>query len=153
MTSSLLRLPFISLVLAGLILASPSARADALKIDLAAHRVVVAADGTETKVVAEAAAPGEVIEYSASYKNTTEVVLRNIRPEVPIPAGLTYVSGSDKPAATQVRLDTGAVVAHPAVDAEGRPLPAARVRALIWTLDDLPASATRTLAVRASVNR
>lgn len=147
------RLLRISATFACLVICSLASAADDLKIDLTAHRVVLSEDGKEQKVPAEAAAPGETIEYSATYQNTSTVLLRNLRPEVPIPLGLTYVPGSDRPAATQARLDTGAVVPHPPVDAEGRPLPAAQVRALIWTLSDLPSSATSTLSVRATVNR
>lgn len=143
---------FLSILTVSWLLGAPAV-ADDLKIELVAHRVVVAADGKETKVAAESAAPGETIEYTAEYQNTTTVLLRNLRPEVPIPVGLTYVPGSVRPAATQARLENGSVVPYPPVDAEGRPLPAAQVRALIWTISDLPAAAKSTLSVRAIVNR
>lgn len=125
-----------------------------LGIKLDAFKVVPATATTaESFVAADAAAPGDIIEYRATYTNATASMLRNFLPEIPVPAGLTLIEGSDQPKASLGSLDGNTFSALPLLGADGRPVPAASIRALRWNVANLAVGETVTLRVRASVNR
>lgn len=129
--------------------------AEPVAIKLAALKVVAAAspEGTEKLVETEDAAPGDVIEYQAVYTNSSSSMVRNLVPEIPIPAGLVLLPGSDSPKAASGSLDRSTFAPLPLLDAEGRPVAPALVRALRWPSMDLAAGQTVTLRVRATIPR
>lgn len=125
-----------------------------LGIKLDALKVVPATStAAESFASADNAAPGDVIEYRAVYTNETASMLRNFLPEIPIPAGLTVVEGSDQPKATLGSLDGVKFSPLPILGADGQPVPAASIRALRWNVANLAVGESITLRVRASLNR
>jgi uncharacterized repeat protein (TIGR01451 family) len=72
---------------------------------LEARRVEVAADGKESFSPAEAAKPGDVLEYTATYRNTTASPLGNLEATLPIPPQTELVAGSVRPANAKASLD------------------------------------------------
>ena len=73
---------------------------------LDARKVVVAADGKESFAAAETAKPGDVIEYTATYRNTATQTMRNLEATLPIPANTELVAGSAAPAGARASLDS-----------------------------------------------
>ena len=125
-----------------------------LGIKLDAFKVVPAtATSAESFIAADTAAPGDVIEYRATYTNTTAGMLRNFLPEIPVPAGLTVIEGSDMPKATLGSLDGITFSALPLLGSDGQPVPAASIRALRWNVANLAVGESVTLRVRAALNR
>jgi hypothetical protein len=94
-----------------------------------------------------------VIEYRATYTNTADGVLRSVNPEVPVPAGLTAIAGSDQPKASEASLNGQDFSALPLVDADGQPVPVSKVRAFRWSVDQIQPSESVTVSIRAMVNR
>ncbi|AHF92322.1 hypothetical protein OPIT5_20780 [Opitutaceae bacterium TAV5] len=149
------------------ILAATTGLAQGLAASLEAFRVTPAtASAPETFVAADAASPGDVIEYRATYTNTTDRALKSVAPEIPVPAGLTWLAGDDaagsapaaagaatKPAPVAASLDGKTFAPLPLLDDTGRPVDPARIRALRWSIPEIGAGETVTLAVRAMVNR
>src|SRR3954466_9808223 len=72
---------------------------------LEARKVVAAADGKETYVAADQARPGDVIEYVATYPNTTRQPVRNLDGTLPIPQQTEFLPGSQNPAQAKASLD------------------------------------------------
>lgn len=73
---------------------------------LEARRVDTAADGKESFSPAEAAKPGDVLEYTATYRNTTDAPIRNLEATLPIPPQTELVAGSVRPANAKASLDS-----------------------------------------------
>jgi uncharacterized repeat protein (TIGR01451 family) len=69
-----------------------------LEVRLESRKVVAAADGKETFAPATTARPGDVIEYVATYRNTSRSPLRGLEATVPIPSNTEFVPGSERPA-------------------------------------------------------
>lgn len=80
---------------------------------LEARKVVPAADGKETFASADAARPGDVIEYAATYRNTSRQPVKNLVATLPIPDKTEYLPGSARPANAQAGLDSSAFAAIP----------------------------------------
>jgi uncharacterized repeat protein (TIGR01451 family) len=73
---------------------------------LEARKVEVAADGKESFSPAEAAKPGDVLEYTATYRNTTNSPIANLEATLPIPPQTELVAGSVRPANAKASLDS-----------------------------------------------
>ena len=84
------------------------AQAGAVETRLEAHKVERAADGRETLGDAQAARPGDVIEYAATYRNTGKQPVRNLEATLPIPANTEYLAGSAQPAQAKASVDAHA---------------------------------------------
>jgi uncharacterized repeat protein (TIGR01451 family) len=69
---------------------------DDLAIAMTQSRVVVK-EGKEAAEPADAAKPGDVIEYTAEYRNKGTKSLRTVMAIIPIPAGTEYLPDSAKP--------------------------------------------------------
>ena len=72
---------------------------------LEARKVDVGADGKESFSPASAAKPGDVIEYTATYRNNTDAAIRNLEATLPIPQDTELVAGSVRPASAKASLD------------------------------------------------
>jgi uncharacterized repeat protein (TIGR01451 family) len=137
---------------------SLSAQPSDLKVSLQAHRVVLN-EGKETLAPAEKAKPGDIIQYDASYQNNGTAAVKNVGAVVPIPAGLTLVSDSAKPAAPEASLDGKTFSAAPltrpvkneAGVMENEPVPLSEYRALRWNLAEVAPGSSTTVTVRARV--
>jgi uncharacterized repeat protein (TIGR01451 family) len=77
----------------------------AIESTLEARKVVRGADGGESFASADVAKPGDVIEYVATYRNTTLETIRDLEATLPIPAHTELIAGSARPAAARASLD------------------------------------------------
>jgi uncharacterized repeat protein (TIGR01451 family) len=73
---------------------SQAASSGAIETTLEQRKVVRAADGRERLVPADTVKPGDVIEYAATYRNTTREPVRNLEATLPIPVHTELVPGS-----------------------------------------------------------
>jgi uncharacterized repeat protein (TIGR01451 family) len=80
---------------------------------LEASKVERAADGAERLVPAQTARPGDVIEYTATYRNAGTQGVHDLDATLPIPANTEFVAGSAKPAGATASLDGRAYAAMP----------------------------------------
>ncbi len=126
-----------------------------LAISLQARKVIAQTNGREQLQPAERAFPGEVIQYDARYANQSGRPLRQIQPTLPIPAGMTYLKDSAKPAPVKASLDGKtfeAIPLHRQVQlpdgkVELHEVPATEYRALRWYISELaPGSQTNLVA-------
>lgn len=125
---------------------------------LEARKVVLAADGKETLVAAEAAKPGDVIEYVATYRNTGKQAVRNLQATLPIPANTEFIPGSPRPASAKASVDARAFADLPlkrSVQRDGKtveePVPTREVRYLRWYPGELGADKSVTFTARVRV--
>ena len=125
---------------------------------LVARKVVVGADGKESLVAADAARPGDVIEYVATYRNTGKSAVRNLEATLPIPANTELVAGSVKPGSAQASIDARAFAPMPlkrVVHRDGRQaeetVPLREYRYLRWYPGELGGEKTVTFAARVKV--
>ncbi|MGZ0657227.1 hypothetical protein ACWPKO_03800 [Coraliomargarita sp. W4R53] len=128
-----------------------SAQADPLVAQIDAYIVTTVPDQAEVLKLAEAANPGDIILYRATFENQGDAVLDAVKPIIPIPVGLAYVGGSAKPEPKEVSLDGTTFQAYPAVDAQGEPVAPSAYRALRWELSTLEADALFTAELRAKL--
>ena len=149
-----------SLVLALAVLGTGSLGAkDDLGIHLAAQRVVTLASGGEQLRNDIAVDPGDVVQYTAVYKNNSARTLRQVAPTLPIPAGLELVPASTSITPTLASVDGKKFEPYPIrrtqTLADGREvqveIPAAEYRALRWNPSDLAPGADLKITMRARV--
>jgi uncharacterized repeat protein (TIGR01451 family) len=69
------------------------------------HQKVVTRDGKEALVAADAAKPGEVIEYQAAYQNKGSAPLRRVEATLPVPVGTEVLPNSVRPSNATASLD------------------------------------------------
>ena len=131
---------------------------DAVTIALQANKVTQE-KGREALVPADQAKPGEVIEYRATYTNSSAQTVRDVWATLPIPAGLELLPPSAAPAQWLASIDGKAFAPAPLMRRERTPagievlreIPASEYRYLRWSLGTLPAKQSRTVAARARV--
>jgi uncharacterized repeat protein (TIGR01451 family) len=130
----------------------------AVETRLDAHKVERAADGRETLGDAQAARPGDVIEYTATYRNTGKQPVRNLEATLPIPANTEYVPGSVQPAQARASLDAHAFGVLPLkrrVMRDGRQVeeivPVREYRYLRWYPNELEPGKAVTFSARVKV--
>ncbi len=78
---------------------------DSVTSTLAVSRISAQADGKEIAVPANAAKPGDLLEYVAEYRNAGKDVARKLEATLPIPVGTEYLPGSGRPAPASASLD------------------------------------------------
>jgi uncharacterized repeat protein (TIGR01451 family) len=66
-------------------------------VTLIQNKVVAGPNGSERLVAADRAAPGELIEYRATYTNHGTTRVRDLAATLPIPVGMVYVPGTLAP--------------------------------------------------------
>jgi len=130
----------------------------AIETRLEARKVVRGADGTETFAPAENARPGEVIEYVATYLNTTAQPVRNLEATLPIPANTEIVLESARPNAAKASLDAVSFAAMPLTRKSKRngrdidePVPAREYRYLRWYPGELAGGKSAVFSARVKV--
>ena len=134
------------------------AQAGAVQTRLEAHKVERAADGKETLGDAQAARPGDLIEYTATYRNTGKQPVRNLEATLPIPANTEYVEGSAQPAQAKASVDAHAYGAMPLkrqVMRNGKPVeevvPLREYRSLRWYPGELEPGKSVSFTARVKV--
>lgn len=132
-----------------------------LNIKLTVHKVVIV-DGREQQVPADAAKPGDLLEYRAEYRNTGKTPTAQVKAVVPVPAqGLEYLPGSASPPAVNASVDGRRFAPAPLTRAvtlpdgrrEIRPVPAVEYRYLQWHLDELAPGARAVVKARMKVTQ
>ncbi len=126
---------------------------------LVAQRVDMV-DGKAVLKPATQSKPGDVIDYSSTYKNAGTAAADKLLATVPVPAGTTLVAGSAQPAQAQASID-GAVFApmplmrnvrQPDGSQRSEAVPLAEYRALRWDLGTLAAGRTSVVSLRVRVD-
>lgn len=137
---------------------APQGAGGPLETRLQQQKVTRASDGKEVLVAADAVRPGEVIEYTATYRNTSRQALRNVQATLPIPANTELVPGSVKPGNAQASLDGRAFADMPlkrTVTRGGKQVqedvPAREYRALRWYPGELAPEKTAAYTARVRV--
>jgi uncharacterized repeat protein (TIGR01451 family) len=127
-------------------------------VNLTAKKVVVT-DGKESLESAGTAKPGDLIQYEAVYRNTTQAAVRNLQAIVPVPQGMALVTDAAKPAAAQASVDGKNFAPMPLTrvvkkadgTSEKEPVPASEYRALRWNVAEISAGGSVAVALRVHV--
>ena len=121
---------------------------------LQVKKVLLLKDGSETLAQGEAA-PGDMLEYQATYTNRGGVPARNVQATLPVPeAGIEYVGASAAPGNVLASVDgkqfapapLQRVVTLPDGGRRSEAVPLSEYRYLRWNLGDLDAG--KTVVVR-----
>jgi uncharacterized repeat protein (TIGR01451 family) len=123
---------------------------------LEARKVVRAADGREAFAAADAAKPGDVIEYVATYRNTSRQAVRDLVATLPIPAHTEFGPGSARRAKASLDArDFGDIPLKRTVVRDGRAVeeivPYRDYRYLRWYPGALGAEMSVTFTARVKV--
>lgn len=129
-----------------------------LDIKLIAQKVAKSQDGKEFYVNADKAIPGDIILYTAIYKNTGKGIIRDLEPNLPIPTGTEFVPDSAKPKPAMASLDgkkfeqipikRKTVVNGKEIEQE---VPQTQYKALRWKVDTLDAGKEFKVEARVKV--
>ena len=149
-------------LLAGLLLATAFAVSaqtpGPLETRLAQQKVVRSADGKESTAAADTVRPGDVIEYTATYRNTGKQPLRKLEATLPIPPNTELLPGSARPANARASLDGRTFADMPlkrTVVRDGKQVqedvPLREYRALRWYPDELGPDKTVAYTARVRV--
>lgn len=135
---------------------SHAASNGAIETTLEQRKVVRAADGRERLVPADTVKPGDVIEYVATYRNTTREPVRNLEATLPIPAHTELVPGSARRAKASLDArDFGDIPLKRATLRDGRQVeelvPYRDYRYLRWYAGELGAEMSVTFTARVKV--
>lgn len=87
--------------------------AEPVQITLEARKVVRAADGRESFAAGDVVRPGDVLEYVATYRNTTREAVRGLEATLPIPVHTELLPESVRPAPVRASLDAREFAALP----------------------------------------
>jgi len=125
---------------------------------LEARTVMRAAKGAEIFAAAESAQPGDVIEYVATYRNTSAQPVRNLEATLPIPANTEIVPGSARPASAKASVDAVTFAQMPLtrkVTRSGKeidePVPLREYRYLRWYPGELAGGKSAVFSARVKV--
>lgn len=135
--------------------------ADPVKVTLKAAKVVTSgAKRAEKLVSAEAAKPGDVLQYDALYRNESGAKIGNLQATLPIPDGLEVLTESLKPAGAQASVDGKTFGPLPLMRNATAPdgtavqeeVPAREYRVLRWSAPTLLPSAQFSVSARARLS-
>ena len=131
---------------------------DQVKVQMKAEKITVQ-NGQESRTSADQAAPGEIVQYTAVYKNTDKLPAKQVLATLPIPAVTEYIPGTATPAGAMASLDGTNFSPIPlkrmVKNSDGKTVevevPASEYRALRWMLGDLKGNESRTVSARVKV--
>ena len=147
-------------LVAGLVFGQAAvAQTPAVTSTLTAQRVEMV-DGKAVLKPAAQSKPGEVIEYSGTYRNGGAVAVDKLHSVVPVPVGTTFIAGSAQPASAQASTDGTRFAPLPLVrtvrQADGserkEPVPLAEYRALRWEVGTLGAGTSAVVSLRVRID-
>ena len=135
------------------------AQASPVSSQLSAQRVEMVAGKPVLKAASDGK-PGDLLQYSASYRNTGAVAAAKLLATVPVPPGTTYIAASAEPAQAQASTDGSNFAPLPLtrlvkqLDGSTRkePVPLSDYRAVRWEIGALPANATTVVSLRVSID-
>ena len=127
--------------------------------DLSMVRVLTRPDGSEQLHAAREVRPGDLLQYTATYRNDGQRPVKQLVATLPIPAGTEFVSAPG--AAGQIQASLGGTVFEPIPlmrkqrQADGQwlsvPVPLAEYRTLRWPGADLSAGGSLIALARVRV--
>lgn len=137
---------------------APAVAQSPLKIQLEVFKVTLQ-NNKEALVSAAQARPGDLLEYRATYSNTSKNTLRNIAATLPIPASLAYSNGSASPAGALASTDKNTYATIPLKRVVKLPdgktrvelIPFSEYRSLRWNVAQLEAGKSFRVSARARV--
>jgi uncharacterized repeat protein (TIGR01451 family) len=117
-------------------------------------------DGKTVRKPAEAAKPGDTVEYRGTYRNVASTPVAKLQATIPVPAGTTFVAGSTEPGAAQASTDGVRFAPLPLVrtirlaDGSSRqePVPLAEYRFVRWDLGNLAAGRDAVVSLRVRID-
>lgn len=148
------------LLVAGAILAQAGfAQSPSVTSNLVAKRVETVA-GKVVLNPADAGKPGDLVEYSGTYRNEGRSGVEKLVATIPVPAGTTFVAGSAQPAPAQASTDGTRFAALPLMrtvrlpDGTTRqePVPLSEYRFVRWELGTLAAGADAVVKLRVRID-
>ena len=147
------------MVAAGLALGQAAWAQSAVTSTLAAQRVDMV-DGKPVLKPAVQSKPGDIIEYSSTYKNGGASAAEKLLATVPVPAGTTLIAGSVQPAQALASTDGVAFAPMPLMRSVRQPdgsqrseaVPLTDYRALRWNVGTLAASGSAVVSLRVRID-
>lgn len=140
---------------------APAAAAEkaTLTSELQVWNVVRKADGAEALLPAQSVKPGDVLQYTAVYRNADSRAVSRLVASLPIPAGTELVGASAVPREVQASLDGKVYAAAPLMRklrrADGQlvdvPVPLTEYRYLRWPEQQIAAGASFSTSARVRV--
>lgn len=136
-----------------------TAMAQTIGSELTVMGVVKQADGKEQLSAVIAVKPGDVLQYTATYKNSGKQSAKDMLATLPIPAETVYVASSALPAAAMASVDGKVFEPMPLTRKVKQPdgvlltvpVPLAEYRFVRWTQRELAAGASFTTSARVRV--
>ena len=132
--------------------------ASPVEAKLEARKVVRGANAGEVFASGDVVKPGDVIEYVATFRNTSDQHVKNLEPTLPLPEHTELVAGSARPASVRAGLDERSFAPMPLkrkVVANGREslenIPYREYRYLRWEPVDLEPGKSMTVIARVKV--
>ena len=128
-------------------------------IALSMKQVVVDAKGNETLKDAPRIKPGDLVEYTAVYRNRSKQGISGLNASLPVPVGLEYVKQSAKPSPVMATTDGVEFAAEPLMrsvkDQAGKDqqieVPYSEYRNLRWVVGNLDAGKRVVVSARMRV--
>ena len=104
--------------------------------------------------------PGDVIEYSGTYRNVSTAGVNKLLAIVPVPRGTTFVADSAQPAQAQASTDGTQFAPMPLMRTVKQPdgkerkeaVPLAEYRALRWEIGSLAAGSSAVVSLRVRID-
>ncbi|CAN5423144.1 hypothetical protein BH10PSE16_BH10PSE16_26630 [soil metagenome] len=126
---------------------------------LTAQRVEMV-DGKAVLKPAAQSKPGEIIEYSGTYRNGSAAAVDKLQAVVPVPVGTTFMAGSTLPASAQASTDGTRFAPMPLVRMVKQPngsehqetVPLSEYRALRWDIGTLGAGSSTVVSLRVRID-
>lgn len=138
-------------IIAGSVMTHAQA-ADALSVKLQAHQLVMQNGKPVLKAVTRANS-GDVIQYTATYRNNIKKPMTNLAVTLPVPTSMVYI-GEASPMPTLASLDGKTFEAIPIkriIDGKEVQIPASQYRAVRWVIPNLAAQQEATVSMNAKV--
>lgn len=141
----------------------PKAQASTpVAVELVQFKVIKGADGKEQFLPADAVMPGDIIEYRATYRNTTTKPVSGMAATLPIPQGTDYLPRSaSAPGGLVAEAATAGgsfgrepltrKVKGPDGKLHDEPVPYAEYRMLRWNIDRLNGKGELTVTARVRI--
>ena len=135
------------------------AQSPTVSSQLLAQRVELVEGKAVLKPAAEGR-PGDILQYSGTYRNGGTAPVDKLLATVPVPAGTTFIDGSAEPAQAQASTDGTRFAPMPLVrsvrqpDGSERkePVPLAEYRALRWDIGTLAAGRSAVVSLRVRID-
>jgi uncharacterized repeat protein (TIGR01451 family) len=135
------------------------AQSPAVTSSLAAQRVETV-DGKTVLKPATQVKPGEIIEYTGTYRNASASAVNKLQAVVPVPVGTTFIAGSAQPAQAQASTDGARFAPIPLLrtvnQSDGaerkEPIPLSEYRALRWDVGTLGAGSSAVVSLRVRID-